>query len=334
MQGPREMFAIRVTVLCVALGLAACGGDDDGGAQPPPGSLEPVLASIAGASEGSPLGVGWMSEQALSARAPAARRLAEVLGPNGSDTYDAGARLARIAGFDPRDADELVSVGGSYAFGLRLAGIEPGRLRPLLLRAGGNERQVGDTVLVDVGDPFAVPSTLIAAGRIGLGARDAIGEAELILAASDTGRDALLGGDPALIANPYYAAASSCLGDVAVARLIPAKLLGATELGASLVAVGIRSVEPASAEVLCLVGVDPAQASERAAAISQALDGRDPITRKPLSTWLRAFSVATFEDTGVSAVRAELEPATREGFVLDAFGRGTLGAIAFRTAQG
>jgi hypothetical protein len=36
---------------------------------------------------------------------------------------------------------------------------------------------------------------------------------------------------------------------------------------------------------------------------------------------------------GVSAVRVGLEPATSDEFVLDPFGRATLGAIAFRTAQ-
>jgi hypothetical protein len=336
MQGWRERFAIGAAVLGAALGIGACGGDDAETPTPPPGSLEPVLSTISGASEGSPIGVGWMSDEAIAAPAPMARRLAEALGPNGSDVYDAGAALQRIAGFDPRRADQLVSVGGSYAFGLRLEGVEPARLESLLRRAGGSDRTEDGTVLVDVGDPFAVPSTLIPAGRIGLGARDAIGPTGLILAASDTGRDALLGGDPALLANPYYAAASSCLGNVVAARLIPAKLLGSTELGASLVAIGIRSVRPASAEVLCLVGVDPALASERAEAVGAALagDAHDPITRRPMSTWLAASHAGAFEADGVSAVRVELEPATREGFVLDAFARGTLGAISLRTAQG
>ena len=336
MQGWRERFAIGAAVLSVALSMGACGDDDEEAPAPPPGSLEPVLSSISGASEGSPIGVGWMSGEAIAAPPPMARRRAEALGPNGSDVYDAGAALERIAGFDPRRADQLVSVGGSYAFGLRLEGVEPGRLESLLRRAGGTERTEDGTALIDVGDPFAVPSTLIPAGRIGLGARDAIGPSELILAASDTGRDALLGGAPALLANPNYEAASSCLGDVVAARLIPAKLLGSTDLGASLVAVAIDSVRPASPEVLCLVGVDPALASERAVAVGEALagDARDPITRRPMSTWLAAAHAEPFDGDGVSAVRVELEPATREGFVLDAFGRGTLGAIAFRTAQG
>ena len=53
-----------------------------------------------------------------------------ALGPNAGTVVEAAPRLRERFGLDPLAAERLVAIGGSYAFGLRIDGVDGGELRP------------------------------------------------------------------------------------------------------------------------------------------------------------------------------------------------------------
>ena len=96
--------------------------------------------------------------------------MADALGPNAESVVEVAPTLQRRFRFDPLSAERLVSVGGSYAFGLRLDGIDGSSLRDALMRAGGHPKESEEGVdLVDVGPYAQVPRA--SAARGGLRAR-------------------------------------------------------------------------------------------------------------------------------------------------------------------
>lgn len=324
-------------ILCVTAALASCGGggSDDPDVEPPARPFAAALASVGGGGEGASLGVGWVDQPRLSGLPVGERgRLEAALAPNATSVVDASAGLERRFGFDPRDARSLVSVGGSYAFGLRLEGVRGSRLERALVDAGGRLRPAEDGArFVDVGGYASVPPPLLALGVTGLGARDAFAPDRTVLAISDTARAALLGRGGRLIDQPVYAAAASCVGNVAAARLVPAKLLRSTELGFDLVALGV-SAPPAGgpgSEVLCLLGGEPERADALAQELESALasSARDPVTGEPLARSISSAEVERIDLGEVPSVRARLELASGAppGFVFEALARG--GVVAY-----
>ena len=197
----------------------------------PTGRFAAALASIGGGGLNGSLGVGW----ADSARARAIggpRLVGDALGPNADTVIEAAPALERLYGLNPLAAGRLVSVGGSYAFGLRArrhrgSWPAPGAASP---RAGARGAR-GDGGLMDVGGYASVPEPLLRADVNGLGARDAFARDLTVLAISDTARASLLGRGGRLLDQPVYATAADCLGDVAAVRMVPAKLLLSIELG-------------------------------------------------------------------------------------------------------
>jgi hypothetical protein len=303
--------------------LAACGGGDD---QPrPPGPLADALAEIGGGGEHGSLGVGW-TEPRLAREAGLGRRLmADALGPNAESVVEVGPTLERRFRFDPLSAERLVSVGGSYAFGLRVDGIDGASLRDALMRAGGHAKENDEGVdLVDVGPYAQVPEPLLRSGVFGLGARDAFPGHSTVLAISANSRAALLGREGRLIDQPIYRAAADCLGDVVAARMIPERLLLSVEVGIDLVAAGIAR----DREVLCVLGGTSERARRTATALRGALapTARDPRTGQPLSELVeRGAEVETSTYEGVAVVRAEVTPvAGRRGFFFSTIARGSL----------
>ncbi len=71
------------------------------------------------------------------------------------------AAALRRLGFDPNTAERLVSVGGSYAFGLRLDGVDGRELARVLDRDGARSRREGDLELIAAGPYAAVPEPLL-----------------------------------------------------------------------------------------------------------------------------------------------------------------------------
>jgi hypothetical protein len=307
-------------VLVASLAVLGCGDDSESPA--PGGPLAEALGELGGGGEHGSLGVGWTEPQ-LAREAGISRTLmARALGPNAGTLLLTAPELRRRFGLDPLSARRLVSIGGSYAFGLRMDGVNAQGLMRALVEAGGRVRSGDGVQLVDVGSYAQVPEPLLRSGVLGLGARDAFGPDLTVLAISDTSRPSLLGQNGRLIDQPIYRAAADCLGDVAAARMVPDKLLLSVEVGIELVAIGIKR----DREVLCVLGGTPERSREIAASLRASLapGGRDPRTGEPMSDLVANVEVAssTYED--VRVVRAELTPVGGPGFFFGTIARGSL----------
>jgi hypothetical protein len=311
----------------VALALALGGCGDDAESPPPTGPLADTLASIGGGGAHGSLGVGWADPQLVEESGVGDRLIADALGPNAGSVIDSAPRLRRRFGFDPLSAESLVSVGGSYAFGLRLDGVDGGRLGKVLVAAGGRARRAGQVELVDIGDYAVVPQPLLSAGVRGLGAFDALSSRLIVMAISDRARDSLLGRGDRLLDEPTYRAAADCLGDVVVARMVPDKLLLSAELGVNAVAVGVRRER----EVLCVLGGTPERADEVAETLETSLapGAREPVSREPISDSVAAVEVVSDSYEGVEVVRAEVTTAAGQprGFLFSTISRGSLNGL-------
>jgi hypothetical protein len=314
---------VRTLCLAITLPLALIGCGDES-PNPPPGPLAEALGEIAGGSEHGSLGVGWTDPGLARAAGAGPRLMAAALGPNAGSVIEAAPELRRRFDLDPLAARRLVSVGGSYAFGLRLEGVDGSGLRDALARAGGRVRSGDDVQLEDVGDYAVVPEPLLRSGVFGLGARDAFSDSLTVLAISETSRDRLLGRGDRLIDKPIYRAVADCLGDVFAARMIPDKLLISTELGVELVAVGVGRGH----EVLCVLGGTAERARTLAADLRASLapGSRDPRTGEPIADMVSVVGVRVSSYEDVEVVRAELRPAPgrRRDFLFGAIARGSL----------
>src|SRR5829696_7438665 len=154
-------IAIALAVAVLSMALVACG---DGSDEPPPeGPLAEALGEIGGAGEHGSFGFAWTEPRLARASGVETRLMATALGPNAETVVQGAPVLRRRLGFDPLSAERLVSIGGSYAFGLRLDGISASRLRDALIASGGTVRNSGDVQLVDVGDYAVVPAPLLRA---------------------------------------------------------------------------------------------------------------------------------------------------------------------------
>jgi hypothetical protein len=312
----------------IALLLALCliAGCDGGSENPPPeGPLADALSEIAGSGSSSgALGVGWTDPPLARAAGVDTALMGDALGPNARSFLERAPRLRARFGFDPLIASRLISVGGSYAFGLRLDGVGATGLRTALASSG---RRVGESEgveLIDVGGYAQVPEPLVVAGVYGLGARDAFGPELTVLSISANARASLLGHGDRLIDQPTYRAAAACLGDVVAARMIPDKLLISVELGVDLIAIGVAR----DRDVLCLLGgtAERARRIESSLRSGLAAGAREPRTGRPLSEVIRAAEVTSSSYEGVRVVRASVRPASggSRGFLFDAIGRGSL----------
>jgi hypothetical protein len=297
---PRIARIAALVLAAATVAAGACGQEE--GQPAPTGAFANALAQIAGGGAHGSLGVGW-AEPGLVAP----RLIADALGPNASSLIDSAPRLRHEFGFDPLSADRLVSVGGSYAFGLRLEGLDGGRLRDALLHAGGESRPADGFDLVEIGDYAVVPEPLLRLDVRGLGAFDALGPDLIVLAISDHARSALLGEGDRLIDEPTYRAAADCLGDVVAVRMTPDKLLLSSEAGVDAVAVGVT----ADSEVMCVIGGSAERAADVVATLERTLgpDARDPVSGERISDSLRRVRVTSDSYDGVQWVRAEGTPA-------------------------
>jgi hypothetical protein len=297
----RTFSKALAALAAAALALGGCGGDE---VDPPPGgAFADALAEIGGSGDHGSLGVGWADPQLVRESGLAPRLIGDALGPNASSLIDSASRIRREFGFNPLMADRLISVGGSYAFGLRLDGLDGRRLRDSLVSAGGKSRPADDLALVEIGHYAVVPDPLLRLDVRGLGAFDALAPELIVLAISDHARSALLGEGDRLLDEPNYRAAADCLGDVVAVRMVPDKLLLSSEVGVNAVAVGVT----ADSEVMCVIGGSPERATDVASALEQTLapGARDPVSREPINDSLTAVEVVTESYDGVQWVRAK-----------------------------
>jgi hypothetical protein len=330
---PRSRLVPTITIasILIVVSLASCGGEEPG---PPANGFAAALASVGGGGEHGSLGVGWVDERAALRLPPPTRtELERALGPNAASVLKAAPKLRRRFGFEPDAATALVSLGGSYAFGLRLDGVEASGLRRALVAAGGVVSAADGVRLLGIGGYAEVPRPLLAAGVSGLGARDAFAPDRTVLAISETARASLLGLGDSLLEQPDYAAAASCLGNVIAARLIPDVLVLSTDLHTDLIAVGIARPPGGGRprqEVLCLLGGTAADAGRHTAALRDTLA---PMARVPRLGEVVGRRVTTVKverpDAAVEAVRARLGLAAgaRPGFLFDLVAAGALPAL-------
>lgn len=310
----------------MTIALGGCGDEPAG--RPPGGPLAEALAEIGGGGANGSLGVGWADPQLVKESGVGAQVIGEALLPNARTVIEATPRLRRRFGFDPLAADRLMSVGGSYAFGLRLDGVDGRGLAGALVAAGGRTRGSGAVKVLDIGDYAVVPNPLLRAGVRGLGAFDALGRDLSVLAFSDRARAALLGRGDRLIDEPVYRAAADCLGDVVAARMIPDKLLLSTDLGVDLVAVGVR---PGGGEVLCVLGGTAKRSVEVALNLESSLNpgARDPGSGEPIGDAVATADVLSEPLDGVEAVRSEvtLAPGEPAGYLFGTISRASVVAL-------
>jgi hypothetical protein len=318
-----DLRFLAVLSVAAALAAGACGDDDDGSAPRPEGPLAEALAEIGGAGEGS-LGIGWADPQLVKEAGLDRDIIATALGPNASSVINEAAALRRRFGLDPLAANRLVSMVGSYAFGLRLEGVDGRDLARALIADGGRAREVDGLQVIDIGDYAVVPDALVRVEVHGLGAFDALGRDLAVLAISDRARSALLGRGGALLDEPIYGAASTCLGDVVAARMIPDKLLLGSELGVEQAAMGVK----ADGEVLCVLGGSSERADQVADALEDTLaaDAEDPVSGEAIGDSLRDVEVSQSSYDGVEIVRAEgtVAGGAQPGFFFGTIARGSL----------
>jgi hypothetical protein len=319
--------------VCLALAVSGCGEDESG--PPPSGPLADALGAVSGGEASGSLGVGWADPRLVAQAGAESELIAEALSPNAGSVVEEARSIRRRFGFDPLDAERLTSVGGSYAFGLRLDGLDGARLGSELVAAGGRSQRDGEVELIDIGDYAVVPEPLLAAGVNGLGAFDAFGRDLIVLAISDRARDSLLGRGERLLDDPTYAAAADCLGDVVAARLIPDKHLVSADLDVDLVALAVSG---ADREVLCVVGGTEERADEIASALegSLASDATKPGPgNEPIADSVAAAEVTRESYEDVELVRAELTLANPQppGFLFGSASSGSLVALINGTPE-
>lgn len=251
--------------------------------------------------------------------------IASALAPNAGSVVLADDELDRRFDLAPLDASRLTSVAGSYAFGLRMDGIDGAGLADALEKARARSTTDGDVNLIEAAGYASVPKPLLDAGVRGLGAFDAVGDGFVVLAISETARASLLGEGDRLLGEPTYAAAARCLGDVAAARMVPDRQLISTEQGVDLVAAGVRA---RGDEVLCVLGGTAERADEVAANLeaSLAADSPDPISRTPVGDSVESAEVSRDTDDGVEVVEADLTLVSggQPGYLLRAIPQGAL----------
>jgi hypothetical protein len=325
MSGSGKRIGLGAVVAAVSIAIGGCGDASDTDEPPPQGPLAAALASLGGGGANGSLGVGWAEPDLVAgygARAPGL--IGDALGPNADTVIEAAPAFERRFGFDPLAAERLVSVGGSYAFGLRLDGVDASGLERALVADGGRTRPAGEIETLEIGGYASVPEPLLDLDVNGLGAFDAFGERVAVLAISETARATLLGRGGRLIEQPIYAAAADCLGDAVAVRMIPAKLALSTELGVNLFALGVTD----DRELLCVLGGTAERAAEIETALraSLAVDARDPRSGERIGDSVTAAAVTTDSYDGVEVVRVELTPApgAAPGFVFAALARGSL----------
>jgi hypothetical protein len=312
-----------LAAIVLAVPAAGCGSDQ-------PTRLQDAIDSVGEGASPTGTGLGWVDLDALDPADIA--WAAQALAPEASDVLTHHAQVREQLGFDPAAADQALSLAGSYAFGVRFWQIPPGLLEPKLRAAGAVRRQQGDWTTFDLGDQFVgrTSGPLEALGA--LVARDATRDGDgVVLARATQARDALTAEEGGAISGGRVGAAADCLGDVVVARLVPAPFTHNVVAAPALTAIGVEDAEGGGrrTEVLCAIDRPESEIEDRAEAIERALapGATDPITGRPMEGLVERAEVTSSEDEdGEAVTRAEIRPpeGAPPGLLLAAFARGSL----------
>ena len=317
----------------LALALPGCGGGDDEPAPPVPETrLLEALATIGGAEGFTGTGYGWVDVAALAADGEPAEELAwaaRALGPGGEDLVRDPEGL-RALGTSLRGARRLVSLSGSYLFGARIDGLDPGGAERALAAAGADAKPGGAWTDFDLGPPSSRPLGTPLESLEAMAARTAVGADALVLARMAEVRADLEGDGTPSSEAPAARASAACLGDeVDSARIVPNNFTHLPNVGPDVMAFGVERVagEP-TWEVLCAIDdsaaeIDDAEAGMRAAFTPGEVDA---VTGERISSLVDETVIDRLELEGLHVVRAQLRlaPTNGPGFLFGAFVRGSL----------
>ena len=311
------------------LACGGCGGNDDpapGLAPPPETRLLDALESIGGAESFTGTGYGWIDVEALPH--DDLEWAARALGPGGdrlvrdpASTTALGLRLA--------DARRLVSLSGSYVFGVRADGVETEAADGALRNAGAKATRGSAWTTFDLGPPASRPlgGDLEPVGA--LASRTALRDDSIVLARMDEVRADLEGeGTPASEA-PVALASSACLGDVDAARIVPNNFTHVPNVGPDVMAFGVEAAEGETRrEVLCAIDESADEIGKAQAGMREAFEpgAVDAATGERISSLIAGAEIERLELDGLEAARARLElsPTNEPGFLFGAFVRGSL----------
>jgi hypothetical protein len=158
----------RVPILVVVVGslLAGCGSDEEADEVT---RFDRALETVGLQVSPDGTGYGWVDVRELrdGEGRQAAIAAASALGTGADEMFQDRRSLERSTGIRPLEADEALSVGGSYTFAVRLDGTSPGRLPALLERAGSRRERIAGWTAFDLGAQAQAPTS----GRLSVLAR-------------------------------------------------------------------------------------------------------------------------------------------------------------------
>ena len=275
-------------------------------------------------------GVGWIDVMGIRA-APGPNRqalegTATALGPGGDDfLVEARSGLTELA-FDPGEARQILSLNGSYTFGVRVDGVPT---RALAAELGKPTGETGEWDLYDLARFGTSPEETLGEFTSSTGAYVALAEDSAAFARSDQNRSNLFEVESPASEAEVLAFAADCLGDVSAARVLPHNFNYLPKLGPKFSALGVRPLNGEQVEeVMCGIGESAEEIETYAEELESRLapDAVEPTTGEPIGDLIESVRVDTIKHDGYHAARAEIVLVDGEapGFVFRSFNRGSL----------
>jgi len=296
-----------------AIAVSACGEEDEAPTPSVDTAFAEALATV-DAPEPIGAGVGWIDVATL-ADGPDAdmylRQAGPALGPGGGDLFDEFQPKLAELGADPYGADMALSVHGSFAFGVRLDGVDPAQIADIAAKDGEQvEAEAEGWERYDLAGRGVLPDSELQEAADALSSHVGIADDAVVLArATHARKDLTLPANPG-DESPSLALAAECLGDVAAARIVPNNFTYVSGIGPDLFVMGMRAPaeDGPGEEILCGVDEDKEEIDTYAEAMEVALDPRaiDVTTEEPVGADFSAVTVDTLEGGGNYAARAVL----------------------------
>jgi hypothetical protein len=326
----RRPLAAALAAIAVVIAPGGCGGDDEAPRAPAETRLLDALDSIGGGEAFTGTGYGWIDVRALARETDLDAELywaARALGPGGEDLIRDRLAVSEL-GIDPRRTDRLLSLSGSYVFGIRMDGIEPALAARALERAGARAQPSGEWTDLDLGAPASRPLGSEVEQLGALAARAAVSSDSLVISRTDDVRADLEGAGTPVSEAPAARAAATCLGEVDAARIVPDNFTHLPNVGPDVLAFGVERDRNSTTEVFCAIDASATEidAAESALRDAFAPGSRDAVTGEDLSEVVADIDVERLDADGVEVARARLEltPEAEPGFLFGAFVRGSL----------
>lgn len=300
-------------VLVCACALSACGEETESATPIVDTALADALGTV-DAPEPIGAGIGWIDVGALRAGPSAGKYLRQAgpaLGPGGGDLFNEfQPNLAKL-GADPHGADVALSVHGSFAFGVRLDGVDPRQIAEIAAADGVEvEAEAEGWERYDLAERGVLPDSELREAADALSSHVGIADDAVVLARATQARlDLTLPARPG-DESPSLALAAECLGDVAAARIVPNNFTYISGIGPDLFVMGMRAPTATGPgeEVLCGVDEDAGDIERYAEAMEKQLDPNaiDVTTSEPVGEDFASVEVDTLEGDRNYASRAVL----------------------------